>query len=258
MNTDAEEVQQEFPHSRLEDSVFRMYGDCAVGRKDVCQRCRQSVGEDKLRGPLSIYQVGKEFTGDDQRILFAGKTARDGIYEHEENGVDDVTAFADRVMSGEFRRAGRWAYWSYTRAIIEAIFGSAERGWERVALTNMLKCNCSDTVDASTPSMKVCCLRELGAFRREVELIRPRKIVLYAGWSYDEYLEDMFPEGLRNVAGTDRATTRRCGKKDIPWWQAEVWTAGTVKCHVLRTAHPERKKKAEFVPMVVEWLRQSG
>ena len=245
--------------SELEDSVFSMYRSLAIGRNDVCQRCRLSQGEVEVWGPISIYHVGNRFGDDGQRILFAGKTARAAIGEDEEDEVDDTTSWSEGAIRGKGTGAGarRWPYWTYTRAIIEELYGSLDDGWEKVALTNLLKCNLGSRTDTSSPTMKNCCLRDLGVFRREMQIIQPRNIVLYAGRAYDDYLGDLFPEGWRSVRETNRDTTRPCGRKDLPWLEAEVLRDGVLASRVLRTGHPERMNKAEFVRMVVEWLRQS-
>ena len=80
--------------------------------------------------------------------------------------------------------------------------GAGADGWEKVALTNLLKCNLGSTTDTSSTVMKNFCLRDLGVFRRELQIIQPRKIVLYTGRAYDDYLEDLFPGLVGGIRGS--------------------------------------------------------
>jgi hypothetical protein len=109
-------------------------------------------------------------------FLFAGKTAR-GEPGEDQGGVVDTTRWSSLAIGKRRPRAGSWAYWAYTRAIIERLYGSLEDGWERVAFTNVVKCN---AVDVTNAVMMNNCLRELGLFRQEIEIIRPRCVVACA------------------------------------------------------------------------------
>jgi hypothetical protein len=103
--------------------------------------------------------------------------------------------------------------------------------------------------------MKQNCLLTLGVFRQEIEIVQPRAMVLYVGTGYDCYMgKTLFGERWRDREGSDKGTKVQCGNKAMPWWEGEIQLDGDVTCRVLRTGHPERKNKHDFVKLVVEWL----
>jgi hypothetical protein len=126
-------------HSPLEERIFRMYDDAGLGRNPTCGECADSALGFKFSGPVSIWHVGKNFGEDGRSIVFVGKTARGRIDDCEAQGVDDTTSWADLAIRGREPKVRGWAYWAYTRAIIERLYGSLDEGWERVAFTNLVK-----------------------------------------------------------------------------------------------------------------------
>jgi hypothetical protein len=250
--------------SQLEEKVFAMYKDKQLWGNQHCLDCREAVdpGNEKMEGPVSIWHCGEHFLSesDPYRILFVGKTAVDCPSETQVDGVFDVTGWADEAIMGDNSRAQRSAYWVYTRAIISNIYNNLDldAAWERIAFTNLLKCNTSTTQDTSPGAMKDYCLRKLGVFAAELRVLRPRTIVIYSGGQYDEYLgEALFGEGWRDDPDSGREHKIQCGAKSLRWWSGSVVSGELAGCRVLRTDHPERKKKAEYVNFVADWIRTS-
>ena len=86
-------------------------------------------------------------------------------------------------------------------------------------------------------------------------IIRPRSIVLYAG----ERLRRLPPGYVPGRLETSKR--RRPTERDAPRAAegssvVERGRNGVWRYRVLRTGHPERKKRVEFIKMVVEWLKQ--
>jgi hypothetical protein len=256
-------------HSNLEEAVFRMYSRIGVRAEDApdrnqhCQECTESLCGTgfELRGAMEIYHVGNEFGRDPRRILFAGKTARDVIDEcGDANSKDpyDPTCWAHRVIQNKEGRAGKWAFWAYTRSIIRELYGDdLEAGWEQVAMTNVVKCNAvsKDSDGETNATMRESCLLNLRVFRYELDVIRPNCIVLFLGQHFDNYLGDrLFPGQWKDTVVSKKVP---CGRKELVWWEGEVLEEGKRKHRILRISHPERKKKDEFVRYVVDWLNRS-
>jgi hypothetical protein len=210
-----------------------------------------------IEKPLSIWHVGENFADDERRILFVGKTARGYVGDEESYPFYDTTAWADEAISGtEQYGAGSWPYWSYTKEIIERVHGTPiQESWQRVAFTNLMKCNNGTTRDTTPWEMKLRCLRQLRVFKREVEIIEPRTIVYYTGCDYDAFLGDaLFGSDWLDVPGTGQAFAKSCGNKNLPWWEGGIKRKDGTVCRVLRTGHPERKKREAYVRLVVDWL----
>ena len=127
--------------------------------------------------------VGKCFAAQSCRVLFVGKVARGKM-----EGSDDYGSFQVGFVSARsLWNSRKWAFWSYTQAIAQQLFpGETLEGCrERIAMTNLVRCNHSPTTDKTSDSMKRHCVLELQVFSREVKILRPTHIVLYTGNSYD-------------------------------------------------------------------------
>jgi hypothetical protein len=117
-----------------EKRIWDLYSQLNLWTNPVCAKCKSTTG--KLSGPISIWQVGEDYESDAYRLGFIGKTARGGHEEEEqlaERGFIDWTSWTNDAI-----RDKGWHHWSYTRAIIESLFGSVENGWRRVAFTNLV------------------------------------------------------------------------------------------------------------------------
>jgi len=235
-----------------ENEIFALYRELDLWSNPTCRDCRDSV--DALVGPIAVWQVGRHFHEDDYRVLFAGKTARGEPCGEAVGDYVDGTSWSDEVIANRnLAGAGRWAYWAYTRAIIESVYGSLEDGWESVAFTNLVKCNASRGIDLSPFVLKRNCLDTMRVFRQEIETIKPKAVVIYSGTSYDDFLGHGLFDKWVDV-GSSRQSRLPCGQKQMPWWEGLGTLSYGDGIRVLRVGHPERMKKADFVRLVSNWI----
>lgn len=92
------------------------------------------------------------------------------------------------------------------------------------------------------------CIVELKLLRKEIEVIKPTHIIFYTSKDYDTYFRNIFDEF---TILTD--TKKNVGKKTMPWLEADAKVNRNV-IKILRTGHPERKKKQDFVNSIVQWI----
>jgi hypothetical protein len=107
--------------SELEQQIFTMYEHKQLLRNPYCCEC-QTTSENSGRpfyGLVGIWQAGSRFREDPYRILFVGKTAC--------GDPEDPTDWADKAIMGKIPRAKRSRYWTYTREVIEKVYGPEKR-----------------------------------------------------------------------------------------------------------------------------------
>lgn len=212
----------------------------------ICKSCDASV-----RPPLLPYWVGERFNETRERVLFVGKSHRD----------EPGTTLPSRIMmdATEFVPdlwEKRWPYWRYTRDIAESLYGPEGRDF--VALTNLIKCtNVEDgSTDRTTYQMADCCVLQLGAIWKEIELLQPATIVFYTHRLFPDVLETIpvaLTGSIRHVHPQDYS--KPCGKKELGWWERTCKTAWSKRVRILVTSHPERKARQEFVRSLTDWIR---
>ena len=150
----------------------------------------------------------------------------------------DATERADEL----YQNAG-WAYWNYTKTIAERIYN--ENAWEKIAFTNMVKCNNSDTIDTTTDSMRDFCLSVL---KEEIKILKPKNIVFYTK-GYDNQIEKLFDAVL------DSETKEVfIGKKKMRSWTFRGMIDNNLS-RVIRVGHPERMKKEDYVNHIVNFIK---
>lgn len=243
----------------MEQAVLELYREMNLGRNPTCQLCKDGVrklGHRDFYGPISLWQVGRSFQEDSYRIVLVGKTARGDAHGDAEedlaaNGYINVTTVADDWIRRPFS-----AYWGYVAEFCRRLYDSdsVDEGWDRIAFTNLVKCNVSMTVDRTPPIMAENCMSNLRVIWKELELIRPRHVIFITGPSYDDHVS-RFPLGLRVEEITQRDHRIRNGGKWMRWWERECYDGDALVCRVLRTSHPERQRKDGFVGKLVDWVR---
>jgi hypothetical protein len=222
-----------------EEKIFQMYEDLNVGKHPKCIECRSCT--QNLSNPISFWFVGEKFEESKYKILFIGKNAR-GEPKLLNKNVGDVSELA-KVLWLDKR-----AYFSYTRAIVERLYGESDRS--NVAFTNCVKCNNSDGKDTTTLMMKNCCIKDLQVIRKEIDILKPKFIIFYTGWYYDKFFHDIF-DNIESL--TDTSNTLKIGSYNMPWWEFNAnLNKNTIK--VLRVGHPERKSKSDFVSQISNWV----
>lgn len=229
----------------LEQKLVSLYNDIGLGVCDTCKQCK-SKNSNLYQKAVGAWFVGKYFEEQKKRILFIGKNARGKPAEDCEENQNHEGFLEEFRYSRETLWGKGWSYWRYTREISKCIFG--DLGMEAIAFTNMVKCNGSDTIDTTTNSMKDYCIRELGAVKHEIELIRPTHLVLYTGYAYDQWFFPIFDK-----VDCLSDTMISIGKRQMPYGIYHC-KLGEEKIKVLRIGHPERKKKEDFIAAVVDWV----
>jgi hypothetical protein len=216
-----------------EKRLFEMYDEIQLGSSEICQRCRNN--SENLSFPATFWFVGKGFNNSAEKILFVGKNARG-------NPGKSIGAYLDcREMADQLCNVS-WPYWRYTRNIAERIYGNDTI--DNIAFTNIMKCNTSFTIDTTSNLLKVNCIKEMQVLKKEIEIIKPKKIIFLTSWNYDEYFKDVFDE-MENISNTKITI----GKKKMPWWEfnGEI---NNNRIDVLRVGTQREKKKSTTLTLL--------
>ena len=215
----------------------------------VCRHC-----DAKHKMPLAPWHIGRSFCEEDTRVVFVGKPHRGTPAEPNDAGIIDPRA----AVNSTFRKR-RWPYWSYTREIAAEVFDGAKRGWDRIAMTNVIKCTNvggdDASMDTTTPTMIDSCVRELKVLNHELQTLKPTHIVLYTGKLIPDVVEHLTLDSATSWTAVEDGH-RDCGKKRLLWRSFRSPTArGENDVNALVVGHPERMKKAEYVAHVAGWIR---
>lgn len=240
-----------------EEKIFNMYKSLNLWTNPICVKCRKAAISE-LSGPVGIWQLGRDFGNDPYKLVFIGKNARGTIYD-KSTALDQLMRFGfiDGTDKADvWIKDKGWAYWRYTAGIIEEVFGSIPIGWEKVAFTNLVKCNNSLTLDNTTLETATSCLDNLKVTWNELEIIKPKNIIIFSDNSYDDFIE-RYTSKFRLFDVTDKKFRIDVGRKTILWWERHCIDDNGRKFRVLRTSHPERKKKVDFINKLAEWVKSS-
>lgn len=225
--------------------------DLRLLRNPSCDGC-----DARIRHPLTVWHVGREYSTSAHRILFIGKPHRGKPGTVRPSGLIDPRALVEDTL-----RSKRWPYWSYTVEIARLIHGSAEAGWNRIAMTNVIKCTNVDkgesAVDTTSLSMVRKCAIELDVISAEIRILRPTNLILYAANFYPHLIKALrlgASSPWRDVVHTQK----HCGRKLLPWRErvAEASWGGPLR--LLVTGHPERMHRGDYTQLVSEWVLLSN
>ncbi|OGW26537.1 MAG: hypothetical protein A2X59_00095 [Nitrospirae bacterium GWC2_42_7] len=251
------------------DAIIEMYRGKSLGANETCSSCnkdskRQGFGE--ISKPLSICHVGSNFHADKYKILFVGKNARG-----TSSDFCNAWPYVIDARKGEYSAKNLFfnynkTFWSYTKEIACRLLDcKPEDAFESIAITNLIKCNNAvhnegtnfdgTYSDYTTKKMKDNCMGEMKVFWEEVNILKPKHIILYTHYNYDDYLET-FPD-YYSPHYVGNKTEKSCGVKCIRWWDREFYRNGDLPMRVLITSHPERKKKEEFISMITRWIQKA-
>ena len=223
----------------MEENLFRMYDDINLGSSLVCKECQEKTTNLSL--PVSFWFVGSKYEHENGRVLFVGKNAR------REPGVKIGNYYDSRGAVKELWDK-HWPYWSYIRNITEEIYG--ENGADYVAYTNIIKCNNSGSKDNTSELVKDNCIRKMQVLKREIELLKPRKVIFLTSWYYDNYIKSIF-----NDVVDIESKKVQIGAKKMPWWEFSGYIDND-NIKILRVGHPERKKKNDYVNAITNWIKE--
>lgn len=242
-------------YNEKEKELLEMYDEMFIEDCDVCRRCREITDSNngsnqKLSRPVSVWFVGNKFHTHNIRILFVGKNARGFFSDSGDKNERGVDRGFNNAFSSRYNLSKKgWAYWNYFRSISRQIYRDDDV--ENIAITNMVKCNNSASVDTTSDYMKKCCIKELRIIHKEIEIIKPTHIVFATGKDYDGYIEFVF-DSIEKVICDG---TKQIGKYTSPWKEG-VGKIDNDTIRFLRTCHPERKKKEDYVTAVVSWVNR--
>ena len=223
----------------MEENLFKMYDDIYIGSSSVCKECQEKTTNLSL--PVSFWFVGSYYEHENGRVLFVGKNAR-GKPGEKRNNYYDCRNVAKELWNKS------WAYWSYIRNITEEMYG--ENGADYIAYTNIIKCNNSSSTDNTSELVKDNCIRKMQVLWREIELLKPKRIIFLTSSGYDYYIKGIF----NNVVDIENKKIQ-IGAKKMPWWEFSAYIDND-NIKVLRVGHPERKKKVDYVNAIANWIKQ--
>lgn len=224
----------------MEENLFKMYDDIHLGWSLVCKECNEKTAN--LSSPVSFWFVGTNYEHEGGRVLFVGKNARGEPGEKRGN-------YYNSTMEAKKYWNYSWPYWSYIRTITEEVYG--EKGADYIAYTNIIKCNNSGTIDNTSELVKDNCISKMQVLKREIELLKPNKIIFLTSWYYDDYIKSIFKD-IYDI----ESKKVQIGANKMPWWEF-YGNINNDKIKVLRVGHPERKKKTDYVNAIVKWIKQS-
>lgn len=239
-----------------------MYKEIQIAQNEICTNCRKNK---ELETPLSLYHVGENMYNELDTILFVGKTAVGGAnFETEykggysNNNITDATKFGYASLNLKEKYATSRPFYSYTNQIIKDYYGSVEDGLKKIALSNLIKCNNASTEDETSNDTKENCINKLGVIWKEIELIKPRRVVFFTHNYYDNYIENYVPNNLISIDElTNKSHCVKIGNKIMPWWHKKLNLNGGKTQHILRIGHPQMKNREDYVNSVVNWLHQT-
>lgn len=234
----------------MKEEIFKLYSNLRIGENAVCKSCRSN--EEFLTRPLSIYHVGENFSKEKDTILFVGKTAIGGdAFPLIDNLFSDGIPFGTLSLDMNHEDSNIRAYYSYTYEIISKYFGNYETGKKNTALTNMVKCNDTSTEDLTTYNVKDHCINKLGVIWKEIEILKPRRIIFYTGRKYDYHIDNFEPNGY------SRYLDEYVDEPNCIWHRRYFDNKDEIILDILRVYHPQRQKKEKFINNIVNWLNSS-
>ncbi|HEY5591892.1 MAG TPA: hypothetical protein VIK55_12845 [Paludibacter sp.] len=223
-----------------------------IGINKVCNNCKVQNG--MCTTPLTPYLISDNLTLPNERIMFIGKVARgDSFGEYVADNLEDVTSFGKDYLENN-----SWAYYSYTKEIVETYYGDFERALKYISFSNMVKCN-NETMNDTTPwDAKVNCIDKNKFIWKEVEIIKPKKIIFYTHNYYDTFIEKFRPTDCYSINDiTDINHRVNIGNKTSLYWHREFLDKNNnIVCSFLRVSHPMMKNRVDFIDSILTWLKQ--
>lgn len=249
-------------NKEIEDQIFKKYGELRK-EKGLCKGC--NVPKEVNGGlPVSFFVIGESFQEQKCRVMFVGKTVRDGW---ENDPIEVVSGFIDpRKNAKEELFLPFWStypFWQCIKEICQRLWeiSNPEDIWRRIAITNLVKCSTSPNIDTTPDLLKRNCIENARFFENEVKEAQPTHIILFTGSDYDEYL-DKISFGYEDSYGGEKIDRLEGFEGPIKLWQKNFLEKGKVKMRFLRTYHPAffrtAEKKQRFCQLIVEWIKRNS
>lgn len=236
-----------------------MYIKEKVGCKRGNEYCNYCKRNKKLAGPISFFHVGSKFNNDKYKIVFVGKNS----WYNKDGYQDEISAkgcFADARKDGRDSINGYGEYkinshyWGYIRHITEKLYGNMRDGVERIAVTNIVKCNTTgekDDYSDNTPNDIIQKCIDFGIFEKEIQIMKPKHIIFLTGTDYDEEIEN-FKFGCSEISNGRKT---KFGNGTIVRWPRKLSHNGKLKYFIMRTSHPLYKNKTLFTRNIIDWVK---
>lgn len=237
----------------MKKAIIRKHLQDNIGQNETCINCKN--GYNMVTNPLTPYIIADKTTKENDRIMFIGKAARGDSFGTLINEIfEDVTEFGE-----DFLENSSWAYYSYTRDIIQDYYGDFDTAFKHITFSNMVKCNNETNNDTTPNEAKSCCIDKNKFIWKEVQIIRPRRIIFYTHFYYDDFIEKFRPLNCASIKDiTTKENKIKVGKKASLFWHRQFYDMNNnLICSFLRTSHPMLKKKKDFVSSILNWLRST-
>ncbi len=225
-----------------------MFESIQLSKNDICNNC-----DAKVKHPLLPWIVGSQFNETKEKVLFVGKPHRGEPGERLPSGILDSTK-----PHLDFLINCKWPYWSYTKSIAMGLFGDNDP-WDYVAFTNIIKCTNvtgeNGSFDTTSKKMAKCCIDDNGVIFSEIEELKPNCIVFFTYDLFSEHLVNL-PFAFKIDEITKKGNRVPCGMKTIGWWHRRIKTEWSDNVSILVTHHPERKKKSDYVNLILNWIKK--
>jgi len=186
----------------LLDDVYKMYRSNNLGTSHRCNECKAWAYKEgkSLIGPIPIQHIGSEFAIDQYKILFLGAVAYGWGEEYKWSDVFNNTNTDLNKVQGDIEKRSqelffyyKTRYYNVLRLICKKLYGDIEAGYNKIAISNFIKCNLDEVKDNFPAIMRSNCahkLKELMVTRREIEIISPKIVISIAGQRYGNYLNE--------------------------------------------------------------------
>ncbi len=120
--------------------------------------------------------------------------------------------------------------------------------------------NCDGTYnDYTTDTMMKNCLNKIGVFWNELNILKPKHVIFFTHYYYDNFLNDDAFFNLNKFTIKeiqDKNFSKQNGAKRILWWDRHFYKGDKLVMRVLRTSHPQYQKKEEFVEKMANWIKK--
>ena len=221
--------------------------DLHIPNNEMCNIC-----DSTFKQPLLPWQVGNKYFTDNGGIFIAGKPHRGTPGKVRDSNVIDGREVGKKLFFGK-----SWPYWSYTKEILNILFETSEESWEHITFSNIVKCTSTNSDDNTSLQCAKQCIVENKVIFKEIELLKPRKILFFT-WSMHRHLLNDIPIAKNEtiIEHTNNKFRKNCGAKKLGWWERSFTAKWGSKVDFLIVGHPERMKKVEYVNMVAEWLKK--
>ena len=228
--------------------IINLYeNELCIPNNEICNNC-----DSQLKQPLLPWQIGDKYFTKNGGIFIAGKPHRGTPGTLRDSNIMD-----GRKRGKELFFEKNWAYWSYTKEILNNLFESNEESWEHITFSNIVKCTSTDSSDKTSEQCAKQCIVENKVIFKEIELLKPRKILFFT-WSMHRHLLKDIPIAKDGtiIEHTDSSFQKKCGAKKLGWWERSFVSKWDSHIDFLIIGHPERMKKSDYVNLVTEWLKK--